>query len=226
MNGKVVVVDRQAFRVTQILRKEGLEYATATTGAELIERITRERPWLVILEDALPDGDVWDVLRKIAALNSMARPKILLLTNTSLEGCYSGPARPSPDIILNKPFDDLELLSFIRMLYRDALLADLGFGGSGAAFARIPELAREVNVHLPHGTLRGVDVFLPLIAKIQSENATVELRIGPDASTATLSGGEMETVLQATADSIEDALAEIVVAYAEIHWKQDQHGKQ
>lgn len=65
---KILVVDDEpdvTFLVKQMLGKEGFKVVEANSGEEALEKISYEKPDLVLLDIMMPEMDGWEVSRKI-----------------------------------------------------------------------------------------------------------------------------------------------------------------
>lgn len=115
---QVLVVDDDTDILTIIrdnLRLDGYEVTTATTGKAALDRFTRKRPDILVLDLMLPDMDGIQVCRSI---RRQSRVPIILLTakdgvSDKVLGLESG-----ADDYLVKPFDYLELAARIKARLR------------------------------------------------------------------------------------------------------------
>ncbi len=57
------------FILNHILTKEGYDVISAQRGKECLEKVSTEKPDMVVLDIMMPDMDGWDVCRRIKAVN-------------------------------------------------------------------------------------------------------------------------------------------------------------
>jgi DNA-binding response OmpR family regulator len=104
----LVVDDDDAIRalVSTVLRRRGFRVDTARHGEEALDRISRCRYCLVVLDLMMPRVSGYEVLDHFDTMAASVRPLVLVLT-AGLE-----PKSFNPDIVIgtiHKPFD-IELL--------------------------------------------------------------------------------------------------------------------
>ena len=123
---RVLVVDDDAELgqlVTRFLTREGFEIRWASTGAAGVERALAEDYSLIMLDVMLPDGDGFEVLRRI---REQSHTPVLMLTARGdtldrIRGLEMG-----ADDYLPKPFDPAELAARIRAILRRAAPRNTG----------------------------------------------------------------------------------------------------
>jgi DNA-binding response OmpR family regulator len=93
------------------LRHEGYEVRSAGSVAAGLELIRRERPDLVILDVGLPDGDGFDLLKRLRAESDV--PVVMLTARGDLDERVRGLELGADDYIA-KPFHMAELLARVR----------------------------------------------------------------------------------------------------------------
>jgi DNA-binding response OmpR family regulator len=98
------------------LEREGLESATAESGAEAMERIREHRPSVVILDATMPDGDGYDVCRAIRNEEGLAQPYVIMLTASAREVDRDRAHEAGVDEFMTKPFSPRELRQRVREL--------------------------------------------------------------------------------------------------------------
>ncbi len=104
------------------LSHEGLTVKAARSAREGLEALQRVRPQLVILDVGLPDGDGFDLLRRIRSSSDV--PVIMLTARGDLDDRVRGLDLGADDYI-PKPFHFAELLARVRaQLRRQGLAAE------------------------------------------------------------------------------------------------------
>ena len=105
----LIVDDSEVLRrlIEMCLRPAGFEVATASSGAEAIEKASDFEPDLVILDIGLPDMTGWDVLAALRASEATADTKVMILSG--YEDANSEAKRLGADAALVKPFRNDEL---------------------------------------------------------------------------------------------------------------------
>lgn len=105
----LVVDDSDVLRrlIEMCLRPAGFEVATASSGAEALERLSGSAPDLVILDIGLPDMSGWDVLEQIRSDEANAHCKVLVLSG--YDDAQSEGRRLGADAVVVKPFRNDEL---------------------------------------------------------------------------------------------------------------------
>jgi DNA-binding response OmpR family regulator len=85
---KIVFIDDDKWLLdlyTEKLRLEGFEVSSATNGKDGYVLIEKERPDLVVADVVMPNGDGYDLLKKVRANAELADIKIINLTNLANE---------------------------------------------------------------------------------------------------------------------------------------------
>lgn len=127
------------------LEQNGLRVATEARGDRAVERFTRERPRLVLLDLLLPGKDGLSICREIRRVNEVP---ILILTARDTDIDHVIGLEAGADDYVMKPVDPMVLLARVRALLRRAERAggppserkpDLLLGA-----LRISETSREV----------------------------------------------------------------------------------
>jgi two-component system OmpR family response regulator len=98
------------------LRFSGFDVVTAVSGAEALRAVTASRPDLVLLDVMLPDGDGFDVVRRLRS----SGPDVPVIFVTARDGVHervAGLALGADDYV-TKPFSLDEVLERIRAVLR------------------------------------------------------------------------------------------------------------
>lgn len=120
MPKKILACDdeKHIVRLVQVnLERAGFEVITANDGKEALEKIRLYNPDLVILDVMMPYMDGFEVLqnlRRNAATRDM--PVIMLTAKAQDQDVFRG-WQSGVDCYLTKPFNPLELLSFVRRIF-------------------------------------------------------------------------------------------------------------
>ena len=118
---RVLVVEDDLELRTVLLRglaEEGFDPAGIGTGHELLERIAREEPDLLVLDVGLPDADGRDVCQALRA-QGIQTPVLFLSARDALTDRVTG-LNAGGDDYLSKPFAFAELVARMRALLRRA----------------------------------------------------------------------------------------------------------
>ena len=129
MPKKILAVDdeRHIVRLVQVnLEKHGYEVVTAYDGKEALAKIESENPDLVVLDVMMPfmDGiEVLQTLRKNPATRDL--PVIMLTAKAQDADVFRGWSSGA-DCYLTKPFNPMELLSFVKRILQGRAEEDEG----------------------------------------------------------------------------------------------------
>jgi DNA-binding response OmpR family regulator len=125
-NRKVVVADDEP-RMVELaatnIALDGWQVITAESGAQAFDNITSEKPWSLIVGETLTDMAGHHLLQRLVReVAAEDRPSILMLLRPYSGGGFGrwsefGEAAHMPDMYLTKPFNPLELRSFVNRLY-------------------------------------------------------------------------------------------------------------
>lgn len=110
--------ERHIVRLVQVnLERAGYNVITAFDGKQALDKIAQETPDLVVLDVMMPymDGfEVLDTLRKNPATREL--PVIMLTAKAMDSDIFQGHVRGA-DCYLTKPFNPMELISFIKRIF-------------------------------------------------------------------------------------------------------------
>ncbi len=116
----LIVDDREDSRkiLQTILNKEGYNLTFASSGHEAIEKISIEKPDLILLDVLMPDMNGFEVCKHIRATPSFADIPVIIVTGLDerqarLEGLSAG-----ADDFISKPIDKHELKARVKTITR------------------------------------------------------------------------------------------------------------
>lgn len=117
-NNKVLIVDDDE-NIVELIRlyieKEGFSTATASNGAEAIEKFKSEAPSIVILDVMMPEMDGWQVCREIRRVSNI--PIIMLTAKGETFDKVLGLELGADDYMV-KPFETKELVARVKAVLR------------------------------------------------------------------------------------------------------------
>lgn len=107
LRGRVLVVDdslsvRRA--IERMLSPKGLTVTGATDGGEALERLSRERPDLIVCDVMLPEVDGYEVCRFVRGRPDLAEVPVLLISGVSSPEVEERALSAGADGVLPKPF--------------------------------------------------------------------------------------------------------------------------
>jgi len=122
MQKKILAVDdeRHIVRLIQVnLERAGYRVVTANDGREALKKIAEELPDLVILDVMMPYLNGFETLKQIRA-NAKTRnlPVIMLTAKAQDQDVFQGYSFGA-DIYLTKPFNPVELLTFVKRIFTE-----------------------------------------------------------------------------------------------------------
>ena len=116
---RILAVDDEPniVRLIQVnLERMGYTVETANNGVQALEKIRANRPDLVVSDVMMPEMDGCELLssiRRDPALETL--PVIMLTAKTQDKDVLSGYSRGA-DMYLTKPFNPMELISFVKRI--------------------------------------------------------------------------------------------------------------
>lgn len=123
MPAKVLVCDdeRHIVRLIQVnLERQGYTVVTAFDGKEGLEKVKSEKPNLLVLDVMMPYMDGFEVLKNLRRDPETENLPVVMLTAKAqdkdvFEGYHYG-----ADMYLTKPFNPMELVTFVKRILSNA----------------------------------------------------------------------------------------------------------
>ncbi len=165
------------------LRGHGFQVDTAETGAEAIASYERRQPDLVVLDLNLPDGDGFDVVRRI---REHSGTPIIVLSARGGETDKVNALDLGADDYMTKPFGIDELLARIRVALRHVARPSAGTERRIRSGDLVVDVERrEVTVggreiHLTPTEYDLLKVFLTNANKVLTDRMLLQQVWGPD----------------------------------------------
>ena len=100
-----------------VLSPHGFRVATASSGQEALDVLSKEHPDLVLLDILMPGIDGYEVCRRIREDPETAFLPVIMITASGEEEKIRAIESGADDFV-NKPFDQAELLARVRSLVR------------------------------------------------------------------------------------------------------------
>jgi two-component system, OmpR family, alkaline phosphatase synthesis response regulator PhoP len=117
---RILAVDdeRHVVRLIELnLARAGYQVTTASAGREALLLAASERPDLVVLDVMMPHMDGFEVLRNLKSDPITAAIPVILMSGRAQNADLFRGWQPGVDCFLDKPFNPLELLTFIRRIF-------------------------------------------------------------------------------------------------------------
>jgi two-component system OmpR family response regulator len=151
---RVLVVDDEANitdLVATVLRYEGFEVQSASSGREGLRAAESFRPHLVVLDVMLPDLDGFEVQRRLA--DDARVPVVFLTAKDGTEDKVRGLTMGADDYV-TKPFSLEEFVARVRAVLRRAH----GRDGSGPSVLRFADLELDEERHEVHRAKTAIEL--------------------------------------------------------------------
>lgn len=129
MPKKILAVDdeKHIVRLVQVnLERAGYQVVTANDGKEALQKVADENPDLVVLDVMMPYMDGFEVLQNLRRNPSTRDIPVIMLTAKAQDADVFKGWQSGVDCYLTKPFNPMELLSFVKRIF-DSM--DGGAGG-------------------------------------------------------------------------------------------------
>lgn len=121
-SAKILLVEdnetiRNAFAI--LLEDSGYRIEQAGTGAEALDKVTAEKPDLVLMDLGLPDGNGLEITRKLKANPETRDTRVVAVTGRTLETDQAACMEAGCVGFLSKPINTQELLRKIPEFLRE-----------------------------------------------------------------------------------------------------------
>ena len=120
MARKILAVDdeKHIVRLVQVnLERAGYEVVTANDGKEALQKVAEENPDLVVLDVMMPYMDGFEVLQNLRRNQSTRDIPVIMLTAKAQDADVFKGWQSGVDLYLTKPFNPMELLSFVKRIF-------------------------------------------------------------------------------------------------------------
>lgn len=120
MPKKILAVDdeKHIVRLVQVnLERAGYTVVTANDGKEALQKVSEEHPDLVVLDVMMPYMDGFEVLQNLRRNPSTRDIPVIMLTAKAQDADVFKGWQSGVDCYLTKPFNPMELLSFVKRIF-------------------------------------------------------------------------------------------------------------
>lgn len=120
MPKKILAVDdeKHIVRLVQVnLERAGYTVVTAFDGKEALQKVAEENPDLVVLDVMMPYMDGFEVLQNLRRNPSTRDIPVIMLTAKAQDADVFKGWQSGVDCYLTKPFNPMELLSFVKRIF-------------------------------------------------------------------------------------------------------------
>jgi len=117
---KILAVDdeKHIVRLVQVnLERAGYTVVTANDGKEALEKVQTENPDLVVLDVMMPYMDGFEVLQNLRRNPATRDIPVIMLTAKAQDADVFKGWQSGVDCYLTKPFNPMELLSFVKRIF-------------------------------------------------------------------------------------------------------------
>lgn len=133
MEKRILAVDdeKHILRLVQInLEKAGYTVITASNGVEALARVKEGLPDLVVMDVMMPLMDGFETLKQLKSDPETARVPVIMLTAKAQDADVFHGWQSGADLYLTKPFNPLELLTFVKRIFD----SQSGAGGENRSY--------------------------------------------------------------------------------------------
>jgi two-component system alkaline phosphatase synthesis response regulator PhoP len=116
---KILAVDdeRHIVRLIQVnLERAGYQVSTAFDGNEALKKVEGDKPDLVVLDVMMPRMDGFEVLKRLQANPDTRGIPVIMLTAKAQDADVFRGWSSGVSAYLTKPFNPLELVTFVRRI--------------------------------------------------------------------------------------------------------------
>jgi len=117
---KILAVDdeKHIVRLVQVnLERAGYTVVTANDGKEALQKVADENPDLVVLDVMMPYMDGFEVLQNLRRSPATRDIPVIMLTAKAQDADVFKGWQSGVDCYLTKPFNPMELLSFVKRIF-------------------------------------------------------------------------------------------------------------
>ena len=117
---KILVVDdeRHIVRLVQVnLERAGYQVVSAFDGKEALKKVESEKPQLLVLDVMMPHMDGFEVLKRLRANAATKDIPVIMLTAKAQDADVFRGWASGVDCYLTKPFNPMELLTFVKRIF-------------------------------------------------------------------------------------------------------------
>jgi two-component system, OmpR family, alkaline phosphatase synthesis response regulator PhoP len=126
---KILAVDdeKHIVRLVQVnLERANYQVVTASDGVEALEKIAADRPDMVVCDVMMPRMDGFEVLRRVKSDPATRDIPFIMLTAKAQDADVFKGWQSGVDAYLTKPFNPMELLAFVRRIFKTMEQSDDG----------------------------------------------------------------------------------------------------
>jgi two-component system alkaline phosphatase synthesis response regulator PhoP/two-component system response regulator VicR len=116
---KIMAVDdeRHIVRLIQVnLERSGYQVVTAFDGPDALKKVETDRPDLIVLDVMMPKMDGFEVLKRLQANPETREIPVIMLTAKAQDADVFRGWASGVSAYLTKPFNPLELITFVRRI--------------------------------------------------------------------------------------------------------------
>jgi len=111
--------DKNILRLVQAnLERQGYQVVTAVDGKDALQKVDEERPDLIVLDVVMPQMDGFEVLQTLRRNPATRDIPVIMLTGRAEEADVFRGWQSGADMYLTKPFNPLELISFVKRIFK------------------------------------------------------------------------------------------------------------
>ncbi|MBI2298154.1 MAG: response regulator [Armatimonadetes bacterium] len=122
MAKRILAVDdeKHIVRLIQVnLERAGYQVSTANDGVQALDLVAQERPDLIVLDWMMPQLNGMETLKRLKANPATADIPVIMLTAKSQDADVFKGWQSGVDCYLTKPFNPMELLTFVKRIFED-----------------------------------------------------------------------------------------------------------